>query len=306
MPPVGRAGRARGGCGPCLPRRQAPWKTLRPAQGVLAKIHRKSLPAPWEGAKEQSATPQLGLTQRDTFSSLRPKRKRRHECPADPWARPGAQRGPRHRAQPLLSPGAVGAARAPQAQITCWSARPLCPQARPSLPALCLPHRLARQAAPVRTGGFTDKAEVLHCKTDKTIKPHPGAGQAVSSPGTFLEGEPCNPGPLPPATCATRDGDTLSLTPPPPTNCGSKAPRGARDPLGLVPVTPANWSARRPAKPRLLAGPGHSLPRAPASHTASAPSHHRRRRLSTGSPPPLTGSAPPHVPQSAVTVPTKL
>lgn len=70
MPPVGRAGRAGGGCGPCLPRRQALWKTLRPAQGVLAKIRRKSLPAPWEGAKEQSATPQLGFTQRDTFSSL--------------------------------------------------------------------------------------------------------------------------------------------------------------------------------------------------------------------------------------------
>lgn len=241
MPPVGRAGRARGGCGPCLPRRQALWKTLQPAQGVLAKIRRKNLPAPWEGAKEQSATPQLGFTQRDTFSSLRPKRKWRHGCPADPWACPGAQRGPRHRAQPLPSPGAVGAARAPQAQITCWSARPLCPQARPSRPALCLPHQLARQAAPVRMGGFTNKAEVLHCKTDKTIKPHPGAGQAVSSPGAW------------------------------------------------------DLSGRRALQPR-----------APASNTASAPSHHRRRRLSTGSPPPLTRSAPPHVPQSAVTVPTKL
>lgn len=154
-------------------------------------------------------------------------------------------------------------------------------------------------------GDSPTKPKFYTVKRTKRSNPTLVLAKPSAALGPFWKESPATQGPclLPRVRRGTA---TPCLTPPPPTNCGSKAPQGARDPLGLVPVTPANWSARCPAKPRLLAGPGHSLPRAPASHTASAPSHHRWRRLSTGSPPPLTGSAPPHVPQSAVTVPTKL
>lgn len=290
MPPVGRAGRAGGGCGPCLPRRQALWKTLRPAQGVLAKIRRKSLPALWEGRRSR-ALPRNWVSPRGTPSQVFDPRgngdmgARRTRGPIL-----GCRGGPGTGPSPSPPPGAVGAARAPQAQITCWSAQPLCPQARPSLPALCLPHRLARQAAPVRTGGFTDKAEVLHCKTDKTIKPHPGAGQAVSSPGTFLEGEPCNPGPLPPATCATRDGDTLShpssthqLWLQGPTGCPRPFGVGSGHASQLVCPVPCEAPAARGTRPQPPQGPGltHSVrslppPLAPPQHWEPSPTDRER------------------------------
>lgn len=128
-------------------------------------------------------------------------------------------------------------------------------------------------------GDSPTKPKSYTVKRTKRSNPTLAPAKPSAALGPFWKESPATQGPclLPRVRRGTA---TPCLTPPPPTNCGSKAPRGARDPLRLVPVTPANWSARRPAKPRLLAGPGHSLPRAPASHSVrslpppSAPPQH--------------------------------
>lgn len=86
---------------------------------------------------------------------------------------------------------------------------------------------------------------------------------AAREPGTFLGGEPCNPGPLPPATCATRDGDTLShpssthqLWLQGPTGCPRPFGVGSGHASQLVCPAPCEAPAARGTRPQPPQGPG--------------------------------------------------